>query len=46
MKPRFHNVRAFLDINAALEVRDMTPFCTGCGFLHPVTVNKREGTAC
>ncbi len=25
MKPRFHHLRAFLNTNAALEVRDMIP---------------------
>ncbi|WP_165590741.1 hypothetical protein [Ruegeria denitrificans] len=45
MKPRFHYVRAFLNTNAALEVREMTPFALGYKPVSPITSNN-EVLAC
>ena len=45
MKPCFHYVRAFLNINAALEVRNMIPSALGYEFLSLMKSN-RGGAAC
>ena len=44
MKPRFHHLRAFLNTNAALEVRDMIPSAFGCEFASQNSVNSEVPT--
>ncbi len=46
MKPRFHNLSAFQNTNAALEVRDMIPSSLGYSFLFPVNDKSKEVPVC
>ena len=46
MKPRFHDLRAFLDTNAALEVRDMIPTGFGCESIFSVNETFNEVSVC